>query len=221
MASGATAKVEIYGMAISANVIPAVLFCRDKKCGDFVNKDMMKGELRTPDMLAKNPWGQMPSMSDGNFDLAESRAILRYLANAYDIGSYGGMDAQERGNIDWALDWQATNFIQNYKDIWYPVAGFGPEPADRAAANKKATENLELFEKKFLTGTLIGGSSLNIADYAIGTWLWYLNHKQIKTKTGFELSARCQKYVGDWSAALSSESKEFLKIGAGFLDSKA
>merc|ERR1712187_875497 len=134
-----------------------------------------------------NPWGQMPSMGDGTFSLAESSAILRYLANTYAISAYGGMDAKERARIDWALDWAATNFSKNYADIWYPVAGFGAEPADRAEANQTATANIIMFEKKFLTGKFIGGESLNIADYKIGTMMWYLDHPSIKKKTGFEL----------------------------------
>lgn len=219
-APDATGSVKIYGMQISGNVIPCVLFARDKNCGDFEFKDMMKGELSSPEMLAINPWGQMPSMTDGSFKLAESSAILRYLANAYDISAYGGMDAKERARIDWALDWAGTNFSKNYADIWYPVAGFGPEPADRAEANKKATENLQKFEAKFLNLKLIGGLTLCIADYKVGTLLWYLDHPAIKKKTGFELTPRCKEYVQNWQAALSPKSKEFLEAGKGFMDSK-
>jgi len=217
----ATGLANIYGMSISGNVIPPVLFARDKKCGDFVFKDMMKGEMKSSEMLAVNPWGQMPSMTDGTFSLAESNTILRYLANTYAISAYGGMDAKERARIDWALDWAATNFSKNYADIWYPVAGFGAEPADRAEANKKATENIIMFEKKFLTGKFIGGESLNIADYKIGTMMWYLDHPSIKKKTGFELTPRCKTYVQNWTAALSSNAQAFLADGKGFLDSKA
>merc|ERR1719171_919965 len=104
-APGATGDCKIYGMDHSGNVIPPVLFARDKKCGDFVFKNMMSGELKTTEMLAVNPFGQMPSMSDGSYNLAESNTMLRYMANAYDISAYGGLDVGERARIDWALDW--------------------------------------------------------------------------------------------------------------------
>lgn len=220
-AASATGAVSVYGMSISGNVIPCVLFARDKKCGDFVFKDMMKGELKSEAMLKINPWGQMPSMTDGGFNLAESNAILRYLANSYDIGAYGGMDVQERARIDWALDWQATNFSKNYQDIWYPVAGFGAAPADQGAANESATENCKRFEEEFLKGKkFIGGDVLSIADYKIGTLFWYLNHPAIKAKSGFELTPRCKEYVKEWEAALGASAKEFLADGTGFMDSK-
>jgi glutathione S-transferase len=220
-ATSATGQVKVYGMDISANVIPEVLFCRDKGCGDFEFKNMMTGELKSPEMLKINAWGQMPSMSDGSFYLAESNAILRYLANAYDISCYGGLDVQERARIDWALDWASTNFSKNWTDIWYPVAGFGTAPADQKEANGKAIENLQKFEAQFLKGQLIGGDKLNIADYKIGTLFWYLNHPAIKKKANFELTPRCKKYAEDWYAALSPSSQKFLEAAKGFFDSKA
>merc|ERR1712083_1144405 len=131
------------------------------------------------------------------------------------------MDAKERAQIDWALDWASTNFSKNYADIWYPVAGFGPEPADRKAANQNAVDNLKKFEEKFLTNKFIGGGIISIADYKIGCLLWYLDHPTIKAKTGFELPPRSKKYVQDWYAALSQESRDFLGAAKGFLDSKA
>merc|ERR1719471_854256 len=45
-------KVIIYGMAISGNVIPPVLFCLDYKCGGMELMDIMKGEHKTPEKLA-------------------------------------------------------------------------------------------------------------------------------------------------------------------------
>lgn len=219
--SAATKDVKVYGMSISGNVIPPVLFCRDKKCGDFVLKDMMKGELKSEEMLKVNPWGQMPSMSDGDVNLAESNAILRYLANVYDINSYGGLSAVDRARIDWALDWQATNFINDFKNLWFPVAGFGEFPKDQAAANAAATKNCELFVSTFLTkGKFVGGANLSIADYKIGTLLWYLGHDAIKKKANWTNPARIQQYVSDWNSALSAESQAFLNEGKGFMDSK-
>ena len=43
----------------------------------------MTGEHMTPEMLAVNPWHQMPNMSDGSVNLAESGAV-RLLAELPD-----------------------------------------------------------------------------------------------------------------------------------------
>lgn len=53
---------------------------------ELVELDILKGETRTPDFLAKNPNGKIPvlELSDGNF-LSESNAILFYLAEGTDF----------------------------------------------------------------------------------------------------------------------------------------
>eukprot|EP00930_Biecheleria_cincta_P018825 TRINITY_DN14539_c0_g1_i2.p1 TRINITY_DN14539_c0_g1~~TRINITY_DN14539_c0_g1_i2.p1 ORF type:complete len:154 (+),score=23.53 TRINITY_DN14539_c0_g1_i2:318-779(+) len=118
-------------------------------------------------------------------------------------------------------DWCSTNFSKNYADIWYPVAGFGPAPSDQNAANAAATENLNKFAAQFLAkGKFIGDSdTLSIADYKCATLFWYLDHKTVKAKTGFELPPRIKTYVQDFLAACPS--KAFLDAGSGFMDSKA
>eukprot|EP00418_Pyrodinium_bahamense_P091385 CAMPEP_0179042142 /NCGR_PEP_ID=MMETSP0796-20121207/16515_1 /TAXON_ID=73915 /ORGANISM="Pyrodinium bahamense, Strain pbaha01" /LENGTH=230 /DNA_ID=CAMNT_0020738519 /DNA_START=81 /DNA_END=776 /DNA_ORIENTATION=+ len=215
-------KVIIYGMDVSGNVIPPTLFCLDHKCGGMEMMNIMAGEQNTPEKLALNPFHQMPIMVDGDFSLAESNAILRYLAKVYSPKTYG-LDVQAQATIDWALDWAATNFSNNYKDIWYPVAGFGPPPEDQGAANQKAVENLDTFAKKFLPEgkKFIGGSILSIADYKIGTLIWYIDHPTIDKKLGYKNPERLSQYAKDWYAALSDESKKFLEGGKGFMDSKA
>lgn len=216
---GATGSVKVYGMPISANVMPAVMLAMDLGVGGLEFKDMMKGELKTAEMTAVNPWTQMPSMSDGDFGLGESNAILRYIANSYGADTYGGNDAKRKAIIDWALDWAGTNFSKNYGEIWYGVAGFGAPPADQKKANADALANLKKFEDKFLTKKFIDGDSLCIADYNIGVKLWYLDHPTIKAKTGFELPARSKQYVKDFLAATKAGS--FLDAADGFMKSKA
>jgi glutathione S-transferase len=47
---------------------------------DIVDVDILKGEGRTPDFLKINPNGRTPVLDDNGFILAESNAILAYLA---------------------------------------------------------------------------------------------------------------------------------------------
>jgi len=46
--------------------------------------DLTKGETRTPDFLARNPFGQLPVIEDDGVTIADSNAILVYLARRYD-----------------------------------------------------------------------------------------------------------------------------------------
>ena len=48
---------------------------------DLVEVDIMKGETRTPEFLARNPIGKIPTLQlEGGGFLAESNAIMFYLA---------------------------------------------------------------------------------------------------------------------------------------------
>src|SRR6185295_3340487 len=46
--------------------------------------DLAKGEQQTPEFTALNPWRQVPVIQDGDVTLADSNAILTYLALRYD-----------------------------------------------------------------------------------------------------------------------------------------
>jgi len=62
--------------------------------------DILRGESRTPDFLAKNPSGQVPllEIEDGRY-LAESNAILWYVAGGTPLAPESRMDRAE------ALQW--------------------------------------------------------------------------------------------------------------------
>jgi glutathione S-transferase len=46
--------------------------------------DLAAGEQQTPEFTALNPWRQVPVIQDGDVTLADSNAILTYLALRYD-----------------------------------------------------------------------------------------------------------------------------------------
>src|SRR5215470_6227243 len=46
---------------------------------EIVPVDLTKGEQRTPEFLALNPYGRVPVLTDGTLTLWESHAILAYL----------------------------------------------------------------------------------------------------------------------------------------------
>ena len=138
-----------------------MLIAMDTGAGGITPCNLMTGEHLKPEFLAINPWHQIPSMRDGDFCLGESNAICRYLAAKYAPALYGG-GAEAKATVDWALDWCSSNFYNNYKSLWYPVAGFGAAPESYPEECKKAYENLATFEAQFLSARGAAGPSLGV-----------------------------------------------------------
>lgn len=51
---------------------------------ELVDIDLAAGEHKKPEFLARNPLGQVPVLEDGDTVIADSNAILVYLARRYD-----------------------------------------------------------------------------------------------------------------------------------------
>lgn len=51
---------------------------------DIIDVDLANGAHKQPEFLKKNAFGQVPVLDDGTHTLADSNAILVYLATKYD-----------------------------------------------------------------------------------------------------------------------------------------
>jgi glutathione S-transferase len=79
----------------------------------IVNIDVYRGEGRSPEYLKINPTGKIPTLTDGDFTLWESNAILIYLAEAHGGYALWSQAAAERGKIAQWLFWESAH--------WQPV----------------------------------------------------------------------------------------------------
>ncbi|CAJ1069330.1 glutathione S-transferase theta-1-like [Xyrichtys novacula] len=71
---------------------------------------LRRGEQRTPDFTKLNPMQKVPVMDDNGFVLTESDAILKYLANNYDIPEHWyPRHPERRAKVDEYTAWHHTN----------------------------------------------------------------------------------------------------------------
>ena len=74
----------LYGYPLSTCTRRAAVILKEKNVSyKFVAIDVPKGEHKTPEYLAHQPFGQVPYLKDGDFVLYESRAIGRHVASKY------------------------------------------------------------------------------------------------------------------------------------------
>ena len=79
--------ITLYGHEISGNSYKARLLLSLLNLEyEWVRVDLMKGEHQSPEYLAKNPFGQVPFLVDGEVQLADAQAILVYLARQRQYG---------------------------------------------------------------------------------------------------------------------------------------
>lgn len=164
-----TAKIKVYGDSRSGNCYKLQLACAQLQIPyDWHEVDVMSGATRAPGFLAMNPNGRVPLMElpDGRY-LAESNAILSYLANGTELTSN---DAYESANI---LRWM---FFEQYSHEPYIAVArfiikFLDDPPDRRAdvESRKAGgyQALDVMEKELQHHDFLANDRYSIADIAL------------------------------------------------------
>jgi glutathione S-transferase len=79
--------------------------------------DITKGAHHQEAYASLNPSRLVPMLDDDGFRLTESSAILKYLADKYDLASYP-KDLKKRARVNEVMDWLNT---QLYRDFGYGV----------------------------------------------------------------------------------------------------
>jgi glutathione S-transferase len=133
--------------------------------------------------LAVNRVGGIPTLLDGDVALAESNAILRYLAARDD--RLLPHEPRERAPVDWVLDTVGTTLRPICREVdgpaygWRPHLGIGSapaRPADVPAAIAGIAPRLEAYARLIGDDGYACHGRLTIADCAAMPSLWRLLH---------------------------------------------
>ena len=95
---------------------------------EVIELDLAGGAQKRPEFLARNVFGQVPVIEDGELTLADSNAILVYLALSY--------DAQRRW-LPIAPAAQAE--MQRWLSVAAGLLAFGPAAARASQVDRKST----------------------------------------------------------------------------------
>jgi len=203
VASGKPGSVTIHGVPASMNCMGAILLTTAAGCGKMETCMPMQ-DTNKPEFLKINPFHAVPALKDGDFCLAESSAVLRYVAETYAKDAYP-TDPKQRGFIDWAMDRFSGAMNTDAVATIYPIFGYAEPPADAVAAGKKCTENLVQFGEIFLAkGKFVGGEKLSIADYKVAPFFFCYEHAALKEKGLVDCPDRIRQFNKDFAAACSA-----------------
>lgn len=108
-------SIKLYDFPLSGHAHRARLFVSLIGVdAEIVFLNLGKGEHKTPEFLAKNPFGQVPVLEDGDTIIADSNAILVYLAKKF-------------GKTDWLPeDPKGAAAVQRWLSVAAGLIAFGP-----------------------------------------------------------------------------------------------
>ncbi|MEM8793236.1 MAG: glutathione S-transferase family protein [Pseudomonadota bacterium] len=169
--------ITVWGRATSSNV-QVVMWAIGELGLEYVRHDVGHkfGGTDTPEYLAMNPNGKVPTIKDGDLVLYESQAILRYLAAKYGDAQFWPTDLATRAELDLWCEWIRTTFQPhfNYKIFWQMVR-VGAAERDEAQIARDA-ESLKpvtaQLEKRIGAGPFLNGEYLCWADIVVGHLLY-------------------------------------------------
>jgi glutathione S-transferase len=189
--------VIVYGDMISGNCLK-VKFTADKLAipYEWHPVDVVAGEAKTPEFLALNPMGQVPTvvLDDGR-TLAQSNAIIRYLARH---SALLPDDAYFQAKVDEWLFWEQYSHEPYVAVCRFQMKylGKGRDERDswRAARGEAA---LDLMDKELSGQRWLVDDRMTIADIAL------LAYTRFADEGGFDISPR--RNVIDWISRCEAE----------------
>jgi glutathione S-transferase len=136
---------------------------------EVVELDMKAGDNRKPAYLALNPFGQVPTIQDGELTLFDSNAILVYLAKRYGDSSWLPEDPLGAATVQRWLS-LAAGQIAYGPCAARLVTVFGA-PLDHDSAKKIAVKLFDVLDRELADRAFAAGNQVTIADIAAHTYI--------------------------------------------------
>ncbi|AHC36764.1 glutathione S-transferase [Pseudomonas fluorescens] len=137
---------------------------------EFILVDLKQGAHKTPEFLATlNSFGQVPAIDDNGTILADSNAILVYLANRYGDGQWLPSDPVGQARVQRWLSAAAGQLHAGPASARLAVV-FGAD-VDTVTAISRSHALLALVEQQLSQSRFLAGEQPSIADIAFYTYV--------------------------------------------------
>ena len=132
--------------------------------------DIMAGEHKSPDFVARNPMGKLPVLTDGDVVVTESAAIGLYLADRYASGRLApALDDPKRGTyLRWSL------FAPSVIEPGSMAKSAGWSFKESAAGWGSHAAMLEAIESAVAGRSFVLGEEFSMADVIFGGTVRYM-----------------------------------------------
>jgi glutathione S-transferase len=166
-------KIKLYGPRMGSSLRTHWVAAEVGVSYESMPVDFSKADNRSDWFLKINPMGQVPALTSGDFNLAESLAICSYLIDV--AGSaLGGESAEARALAwQWSL-WAALNLQPHLSTLASPAWTQQPlAPEVEAAAKTGAAKYLDLLEAHLASSPFVAGALFSVGDINVASVLGY------------------------------------------------
>ena len=140
---------------------------------ELVVVDLLKGEQKQPAQLARQPFGKVPALEDGDFEMYESRAMCRYI-NDKANGSLVPRDLRARASMEQWISVETENFSGNVmKFVFHHMFHRQQAPEVLETAGGNLDKALAVMDKQLAKHPFIAGETFTIADISFMPYLEY------------------------------------------------
>lgn len=145
---------------------------------DYVFVDLRTGEQTTPEYLAINPNGKVPSLVDGERNLWEADAIICHLAQRAQSALWPRDAAQQIDVVRW-LSWNSQHLYRHAGSLYFehlikPWVGMGePDPSKVAEAQGFFRKHVGVLDQHLKGRKWLLGDELSVADFSVAVALPY------------------------------------------------
>ncbi|XP_053682535.1 glutathione S-transferase 1-1-like [Sabethes cyaneus] len=161
--------MDLYYMPLSAPCQSVRLLAKAMNLHlNLIHLDLFKEEHLKPEFLKLNPQHVIPTITDNDFVLWESRAILIYLCEKYGKGdAWYPRDPKKRAMVNQRLYFDMGTLYQRFSQRFYPVIFEGKPLLDETLPPLE--EAFGFLETFLADSTYVAGDRITIADLCILT----------------------------------------------------
>ena len=167
-------------MSIKIYADPITINCRKVVAGleligapyELIHVDYFKGEQKAEPYLSLNPNASIPAMTDGDFTLWESNAMLQYAADKVGNDAAYPRDLQARADINRWLHWEGSawfpsSYVFLVENCVKPLLGGQADPAVLDAQAAQFHKLAGILDQRLEGRQWIAGKHPTIADIAL------------------------------------------------------
>ncbi len=187
--------IKVYGHPMSTCTRKVLMTLAETETPfEMIVVDFAKGEHKGEAHLRRQPFGRVPALEDGGFELFESRAMCRYL-NEKAGGKLAPSDIQGRARIEQSISVETSELSSHAMKFVYEHVFKRPQEASvLEAAGKALDATCGVLDRQLGTSAFLAGDGFTLADVCFMPYLEYTMMTPAK-----DIYAKHPRVVAWWS----------------------